>query len=311
MALPKECRLCNAPIGEQFVTTSHVYGGSREQAFFRCGRCGVNYLYPPLSREEEQKFYAMEFEKFMAGRAGSQGGWHHPEEHVRANSDHFKRRMRYLTELLPHRRALRICEIGCSSGFMLYPLREAGHEVFGVEPSGVFGEYLRHRGIEFVTSVDELFNNGAALRQFDLVMHFFVLEHVSNPKTFLHRNVDLLCNDGMVVMEVPSASDPLVSVYDMPAFERFYWSVAHHWYFTEPALHYLLGNLGYPFRILRDQRYDLSNHLVWAMTGRPGGQGRFSSVFGDQADAKYRQLWVEQGNCDTIIGVIKKGPKDG
>lgn len=306
MGLPTQCRLCAAPIEKQFVATAHVHGGRQGQAFFRCENCGVFYQYPPISPVEEEHFYVWEFESFMASRAGVAGGWHHPEEHVKANRQQVERRMRYLTKLLPVGRALQICEIGCSSGFMLYPLREAGHQVFGIEPSGVFGEYLRERGVEFVSSLNELFENGAPTVQFDVVMHFFVLEHVGDPLTFVERNIELVRDGGMIIVEVPNAADPLVSVYDIPAFERFYWSIAHHWYFTESSLEYVLQRSGYPFEILRDQRYDLSNHMVWAITGRPGGQGRFSAVLGEELDMTYRQRWVECGRCDTLIGVLRK-----
>ena len=60
-------------------------------------------------------------------------------------------------------------------------------------------------------------------------------------------------------------------MYDIPAFERFYWSVAHPWYFNYKSLTYLLKKINKKFKILKDQRYDLSNHLHWMKYGRPGG----------------------------------------
>jgi SAM-dependent methyltransferase len=241
----------------------------------------------------------------MEGRASRASGWHDPAEHVTANADQVARRMRYLERFLAEKN-LDILEIGCSSGFMLYPLREAGHRVFGVEPSKVFGPFLRAQKIEFVDSLDEFFTDRGPKAQFDVVAHFFVLEHVRNPRSFLNRGLELVRPGGLLIMEIPNADDPLISVYDIPAFERFYWSVAHHWYFTEPALRYLLSELGFPFEILFDQRYDLSNHFVWALTGRPGGMGKYSTIFGEELDLRYKQLWVERRQCDTLVGVIRK-----
>ena len=85
-----------------------------------------------------------------------------------------------------------------------------------------------------------------------------------------------------MIFEVPNAADPLYSIYDIPAFERFYWSVAHAWYFSRASLEHLLTSLGVTFEIMGDQRYDLSNHMVWARDGRPGGMGRFSHLLGQE-----------------------------
>ncbi|MBK6632555.1 MAG: NAD-dependent epimerase/dehydratase family protein [Betaproteobacteria bacterium] len=39
----------------------------------------------------------------------------------------------------------------------------------------------------------------------------------------------------------------------------------------------------------RDQRYDLSNHMVWARDGKPGGMGRFTPQLGAEVEDAYRQ----------------------
>ena len=116
----------------------------------------------------------------------------------------------------------------------------------------------------------------------------------------------LLNPGGKLVFEIPNVADPLHTVYDIPAFERFYWSVAHPWYFSDKSLRFLLDQLGSPYNIQLDQRYDLSNHLIWARDGRPGGMGRFSNVFGKEFDQMYKTTLIQQGKCDTLIGVITK-----
>ena len=97
----------------------------------------------------------------------------------------------------------------------------------------------------------------------------------------------------------------MYSIYDVPAFDRFYWSVAHPWYFSEDSIHYLLNQLGQLYEILRDQRYDLSNHLVWARDGKPGGMGRFTETLGSEIEENYKQTLIRIGKCDTLVGIIK------
>lgn len=305
MALPEQCPLCHAGVETQVVVTSHVYGGGecRGHAFFHCGACDVRYQYPGLTPEEEARFYAAEFEGFMASRAGSKGGWHKAEDHIAANEPTRLRRMKYLAPHLAGRP--RLLEVGCSSGFMLFPLAEAGHACSGIEPSGVFSEFVKNRGLAVYDSLSKL-QASVPNAQFDAILHFFVLEHVADPMAFLEAQLALLKPGGKIIFEIPNAADPLYSVYDIPAFERFYWSVAHPWYFSELSLRYLLEKLGRPYEVLRDQRYDLSNHMVWARDGRPGGMGRFTKELGAELEESYKQALIRNGKCDTLIGVVSK-----
>ena len=305
MSLPDECPLCGAGRAAQSVVTPHVYGGAARQgnAFFHCETCDVRYQYPGLTPEEEARFYAAEFEGFMASRAGDKGGWLKAEQHVAANEPTRVRRMKYLAPYLS--KPADVLEVGCSSGFMLYSLAAAGHRCTGVEPSGVFSEFVNERGLTAYQSLDQLRQNAPDAR-FDLILHFFVLEHIANPATFLAELLLLLKPGGKIVFEIPNAADPLYSVYDIPAFERFYWSVAHPWYFSESSLHFLLKQLGHSYEVLRDQRYDLSNHMVWARDGRPGGMGRFTAQLGGALEEAYKQALIRVGKCDTLVGILGK-----
>ena len=297
MALPEYCPLCRSGAEHQRVVTSRVYGAKdAERAFYHCLGCDVRYMHPGLTPEDEARFYAAEFEGFMASRAGAAGGWTEVDDHIRANEPNRLRRMGYLKPFLERRAS--VLEIGCSSGFMLLPLIEAGHACSGVEPSGVFRDHLRSRGLSVHTSLDQVPASGAQDR-FDIVMHFFVLEHIAKARAFLEQQLTLLKPGGKIIF-----ADPLYSVYDVPAFERFYWSIAHPWYFSEASLRYLLDQVGRPYEIKRDQRYDLSNHMVWARDGRPGGMGRFTEILGRELEESYKQGLIRSGRCDTLVGIV-------
>jgi SAM-dependent methyltransferase len=288
----------------QNVVTPHVYGGKQGQAFFRCSACDVVHLYPRLTPEEESRFYAAEFSSFMSSRSGSIGGWEQPERHILANQATQARRMKYLHPYVF--RPGKILEIGCSSGFMLYPLVEIGHSCVGIEPSGVFADYVRSRNIECFDNLDNLVQSNSYHSSFDLIMHFFVLEHISYPEDFLRKQLQLLKPGGTVVFEIPNVADPLVTIYDLPEFERFYWSVAHPWYFSETSIEFLLKSLSCDFEIKREQRYDLSNHMIWARDRKPGGMGRFTSIWGETVENLYKQSLIDTGLCDTLVGIIRK-----
>lgn len=304
MAIPSICPLCQSNQEYQSVVTSHVYGDKdKTHAFFKCTACDVNYLYPQLTVAQENNFYAKEFEEFMAFRSSSSinTGWEEgPEKHVKANEFQFNRRWKYLQNYLPSEGSS-ILELGCSSGFMLYPLRELRYECVGIEPSGIFSSYLQSQGITILKDINNVKN------KFDVIMHFFVLEHIRNPIEFLKTNLDALKSGGRLIIEIPNAADPLYTIYNIAAFEKFYWSIAHHWYFTEKSFRYLLKRLkGISFNILYDQRYDFSNHMIWARDGKPGGTGKFIDKLGIELENYYKQCLLKTGFCDTLIAVINK-----
>lgn len=302
MSLPSRCPLCGSHKASQKVVTPHVYGRTNgESAFFSCDNCKVIYQHPPLTKSEEKKFYKEEFEAFMDERSGINSGWQAPEKHLSANKSAFKRRNKYLKKYLP--KVKKVMEFGCSSGFMLYPLQRRGIECFGIEPSGLFNEFVNSKGIKVFSSLDEC--KKKANEKFDLIMHFFVFEHVSNPIEFLESQIKLLNKGGTIFFEVPNSNDPLFSLYDILEFERFYWSKAHPWYFNESSLEYVLNKLKVKYKIIREQRYDLSNHLVWARDGKPGGSGKYSEFFGKKMEEDYKKNLIKSGYCDTLFVEIK------
>jgi len=300
LKLPK-CRICDAEQKAQRLRASTVFGGKKEHAFWQCAECDAVYLFPVPSVEEEAYFYKQEFEKFMANRSGDQN-WTAPLSHVKANQGNVKRRWTFLEQHIHPGQDL--LEIGCSSGFMMEAFTDHGIHCVGIEPSGVFSDFLRAKNYEVYPSLDEF--RKKSKKTFDLIVHFFVLEHVRNPYAFLHESIALLKENGKIIAEVPCVNDPLTSLYHIPAFENFYWSIAHHYYYNPKSLGYVLNSLGHKYELIPEQRYDLSNHITWMIEGKPGGQGRYSHVFSDDLIDKYKKDLKERWLCDTIFLVVSK-----
>ena len=116
----------------------------------------------------------------------------------------------------------------------------------------------------------------------------------------------MLNENGVIIAEIPSATDPLTSVYDIKAFEKFYWSIAHHYYYTPESLKYILDKMQLTYELIPEQRYDLSNHINWMMEGKPGGQSRFNHIFSNTLIEKYMKDLKDHWLCDTIFLKIYK-----
>lgn len=301
MEQPK-CRFCGSEPSHQSIKGEYVFGGKPEQRFWKCSDCQIIYLFPPPSKEEELEFYKKEFEKYMETRSGGDKDWSSPEKHFESNQSEAKRRMSFLEPYLE--KGQKALEIGCSSGFMLSVLRDKGIDVCGIDPSEGFIEYVRSKGINVYKNFEELKANHDI--KFDLIIHYYVLEHIRNPVDFIKQWMKLLKSEGKMVFEVPCATDPLIEVYQVAAFDRFYWSCAHHWYFNKNSLTALIKNTDYRFKLYPEQRYDLSNHMTWMLEQKPGGMGRYTHIFGQDLEDLYRKQLRQKWLCDTIIAVINK-----
>ena len=175
-----------------------------------------------------------------------------------------------------------------------------------VEPSGVFAEYVSGRGIRCFATIEEFLTDRVAADGFDLILHYYVMEHIADPVGFLKTQLGLLKPGGRIIFEVPNANDALTKLYEIPAYERFIWVVSHRWYFTEKSLAATIAKAGGRGEIRLDQRYDLSNHIVWARDGKPGGMGRFTKVLGQDVEDLYRKALIRAGFGDTLIGIVQK-----
>jgi SAM-dependent methyltransferase len=187
---------------------------------------------------------------------------------------------------------------------MLSRLSQNNIKSIGIDPSEGFIEYIKSKGIPVYRDLPDLQKEHP--QKFDLIIHYYVLEHISEPLIFIKDYMKLLNDHGKMIFEVPCATDPLIELYKVSSFDKFYWSIAHHWYFNKTSLVKLLENTGFRFDIFPEQRYDLSNHITWMNTGKPGGLGVFSHIFGEELDELYKNKLKESWYCDTLTAVIWK-----
>lgn len=293
----KACPLCAAGADKQSVKIETVYGGTPEQRFWECAACKVIYLYPATTDADDKAFYESDFDKWMAKRSGDES-WSKPEvQFEKLGGREQPLRMPWLEKIIWP--GMRVLEIGSSSGFTLDALQKLGCVCTGVELSPEYADYARSRGVRTCASFDEVDS-----KAFDLVLHYYVLEHVNDPKGFLEQCLGYLAPCGKMLFEVPCSSDPLTSLYKIAAFDKFYWWRAHHWYFNRESLSYLLRQLGRAFEVHPGQRYDLSNHLHWALTGKPGGMGKYSGVFSRETERAYAEDLKRNWTCDYLVGIV-------
>lgn len=144
-----------------------------------------------------------------------------------------------------------------------------------------------------------------------MVTAFHVVEHLSDPRTMLRELGNHLGENGRMVIEVPSSDDPLLTLYQSEAFQRFsYWS-QHLFLFNAETLRRVAVEAGLRVVAVQQfQRYPLSNHLHWLSRGRPGGHRDWGFLDSDALHGAYSAALASVGKCDTLIAHLERGAAD-
>jgi 2-polyprenyl-3-methyl-5-hydroxy-6-metoxy-1,4-benzoquinol methylase len=144
------------------------------------------------------------------------------------------------------------------------------------------------------------------VRSYDLITAFHVVEHLSDPRSILREFKDFLAPKGRIVIEVPSSSDALLTLYESEPFQHFtYWS-QHLYLFNAKTLETLVQQSGLKvISIQQYQRYPLSNHLYWLSKGKPGGHKFWSFLDSSILQQAYADTLARIGQCDTLIAHLE------
>lgn len=134
-------------------------------------------------------------------------------------------------------------DIGCSYGWFLDKIAQAGYTPFGVEPSPTaFAEaHSLFSGStlngEFPTVLEE---NASFPRAFDVLSTMDVLEHIQDPRTFLQAAREYLAPDGVFLIKVPSNEGLLFHLFSSISNRRHNHALSRMWQvdFNYPHWHY-------------------------------------------------------------------------
>jgi SAM-dependent methyltransferase len=291
------CPLGHGGVRRRIVDTVWEAEGAAE---YQCSECDLVFLHPIMTVEEEREFYTAQFAKYMAARG--QAGGADPAASFEKWKPEGERRRRLLEPWL--RQGMRVLEFGSATGFLLDAIRpHVGDALTGIEPGDDFRGFAeRELGLEVHKDVAAVEG-----REFDLILSYYVVEHMRDPVGELGRYLDLLAPGGIAAIEVPNVDDALVKYWQVPAFDRFYWQKAHYFNYSHETLAMVLKLAGFEsVETVPVQRYDISNHIHWLSQGEPGGAGRYTDLLDERVNAEYQRVLREHWNCDTVMAVARK-----
>jgi SAM-dependent methyltransferase len=288
------CPFGHGGVRRRIVDTVWEAEGAAE---YQCSDCGIVFLHPIMTEEEEREFYGAKFAQYMAAR-GQAGGADPTESFEKWQPEGDRRRALLEPWLRP---GISVLEIGSATGFLLNAIRpHVGSNLVGIEPGDAFREFSRAQlGIEAYAD-----RSAVEGRRFDLILAYYVVEHLRDPLAELAAWRELLAAGGHLAIEIPNVDDALVRYWQVQAFDRFYWQKAHYFNYSHETISMVLGMAGFTdITTIPVQRYDISNHIHWLWKGQPGGLGAYTDLLDQRVNEEYSRALRERWLCDTVMAV--------
>lgn len=164
---------------------------------------------------------------------------------------------------------MRLLDVGCSSGAFLSSVRPYVKECVGVELNRSDADFARKKlNIDIYTEKVEKLS--LPPHSFDVITAFEVLEHVKDPLDFLVALKKFLKPKGWICVEVPNINDWLLSVFDIPTYQNFYYREPHLFYYSPKTLKLMLNKAGYKGKVVGSSfSANVLNQINWIVNGVP------------------------------------------
>lgn len=249
-----KCNLCNSTNNEIIFD----YTRFEKRNVLKCKDCGLVFL----EEMESADFYEKDYRHIDTLPEKT------PEELFNspvARQDCVNR-VKWIQETFGSLKGKRILEIGSSSGYFLQMLTEAGaKEAVGVELTKEHSEYSRKLGF---TIYSEPIENIGLKKEFDLIVTFHTLEHVTDPMAVTRAVGSALKAGGIFMGEVPNEDDWSIKIFDNYIIKRFHYDPCHNYYFAPGTLQqYLkLAGLGH-IKLETVDRYNCYLQLKRILSG--------------------------------------------
>lgn len=291
-----QCPLCHSDSPEQYW--DKVWNGPGKRVM-RCSSCNSFFL-DPLETEAEQRKFDAEYDRYIQSRSDLVSQYTSQTFDVLVDES-IDIRYRDLRQFFDG--SFSVLEIGAEKGGFLDRISGNEREKAAVDSCPEYKEVLQGKGYAAYSYIWDV----PADETYDRICFFSLLEHIHDPVPFLLRLRDNLASAGLMILEIPSANEPLISLYDIPAFKSFYFQSMHPYVYGEKAVRSLLEHCGMVVdQVIYKQRYGLANHLQWLKEGAPGGSALFESLFAGGADAEYIRALEASGHTDTLYVIARK-----
>ncbi len=223
------CNLCGSEQRQPYCPENGL-------GLVQCQNCALVYVSP---RPDANELYALYGETYFHNNESGVVGYADyikDETNIRRTAN---RRMTFIERFV---QVGKLLDVGCAVGFFMDEARRRGWQVEGLDVSSFAVDYAsEHFGLDAQhgTLTDLSFEPGA----YDLVTLWDVIEHVPDPKAYIHRAAELLRAGGVVTLATPDV-DSLPAKMAGRRWVGYKLSEEHIYYFSIKTLRQMLEDAG-------------------------------------------------------------------
>lgn len=215
---------------------------NKKRELLCCKNCGaVTYRVDPENEEKMRDYYRHEYRPM-------------PNHMNLVTTTHKLNYVKiFLADFLKDKKDLVIADIGCATGYLVNYFRQEGHKATGCEYTVTYRRFSEHfYGIPISEELDPQL-------RFDLISIYHVLEHMVEPDKKLEKYVELLKDDGHLIISTPEWYNTLEEASGPPitSFENL-WHKDHINVFSYKSITNVFKKLG--LEIVKEDR------LTYGMT---------------------------------------------
>jgi len=184
-----------------------------------------------------------------------------------------------------------ILDVGCSTGHFIKNIETNAKKVFGYELSEKEVNFCKK---ELKLDVDSVpIHKKFKENSFDFITMIFVLEHISDPVSFLKYLKKFLKPKGKFIILVPNINDALLNFYNIPVFKNFYYCMEHLFYYSPQTIKNLFKKTDLNGKLEIVQEYPIANHINWAFKQKPSDVQKSRENIPDilLSNSKFNQEW--------------------
>jgi SAM-dependent methyltransferase len=250
-----------------------------DKMILKCPECGLMFLYPQWTKEELDKLYTNYLDQ-------KDFSWQ-------------KQAVRISKYLLKYaKKGQMILEIGCGKGENVKYLTSKGRCMKGIDKDPTYCDNVNVFNMDYKDQIIDCW---------DFIYAIQVFEHIADPEDFIQHIMELLMKKGRFLLEFPNTEDPILTLYHVKKFKKFYYIPHHLFFWTPSTVQAFFDRLGIKIKIKLLQKYGIINHLRWIIFGVPGNWHPHIPILDDI----YKWVLINIfRKSDTIILLGEKNEQD-
>jgi 2-polyprenyl-3-methyl-5-hydroxy-6-metoxy-1,4-benzoquinol methylase len=237
------------------VQKSAQISEKRGWKILQCSHCGLFFVCPQPTSQQLTNFYNKSSGYFATAESDL--------SKTSPDASKYLHKLFLSTGMKPGK----LLDVGCSTGRLIYHLKNMGWQVTGIEVNADSVDIAKKNNLD--VSAGELEEGQYQKSSFDVILLGDVIEHVRTPRQLLTLSYDLLREGGFLFINTPNAQSGFAtSSLLLSKLLNFPWphsEAPYHLYeFSPETLSRLLSSIGYDIFYLRYKGSNTFSYIVGA-----------------------------------------------